>query len=209
MVKTVTKPLTLSGRYFSKKDLIQVQHTVKLFSKLPMTELALTLCENLNWITPNGKNKINSCLIALEKLENEGYIKLPKKRQQKKRETKKIVSSNKTQEGSPINCSLEELGVVELQVVSNKSDDQLFNEYIERYHYLGYKHPIGSALKYLIRAKDEPKTILGCLLFSSSVWHLADRDSWIGWNKKDREKRLNLVINNSRFLIFPWVNVQC
>jgi hypothetical protein len=48
MVKTVTKPLTLSGRYFSKKDLIQVQQTVKLFSKLPMTELALTLCENLN-----------------------------------------------------------------------------------------------------------------------------------------------------------------
>ena len=100
------------------------------------------------------------------------------------------------------------IGAVELQVISSKLDDQLFNEYIDRYHYLGYKHPIGSALKYLIRVKDEPRTILGCLLFSSSVWHLADRDSWIGWNKKDREKRLNLVINNSRFLLFPWVNVH-
>jgi hypothetical protein len=43
------------------------------------------------------------------------------------------------------------------------------------------------------------------LLFSASVWHLADRDQWIDWDKKDREKRLNLVINNIRFLIFPWV----
>ena len=45
------------------------------------------------------------------------------------------------------------------------------------------------------------------MLFSASVWHLADRDRWIGWGRTDREKRLNLVINNSRFLIFPWVNV--
>ncbi|WP_221901462.1 Druantia anti-phage system protein DruA, partial [Bathymodiolus platifrons methanotrophic gill symbiont] len=43
--------------------------------------------------------------------------------------------------------------------------------------------------------------------FSASVWHLADRDQWIEWDKKDREKRLNLVINNNRFLIFPWINV--
>jgi len=208
MVKTITKPMTLSGRYFSKKELIQIQQTVKLFSKLNITELALTLCEHLNWVTPNGKNKINSCLTALEKLANDGYINLPQKRQQKKRETKKIVSSTKTQEGTTIHCSLEELGAIELQIVEGETDDKLFNEYMERYHYLGYKHPIGAALKYFIRSNDKQNSLLGCLLFASSVWHLADRDNWIGWNKKDREKRLNLVINNSRFLIFPWVKVH-
>jgi len=48
---------------------------------------------------------------------------------------------------------------------------------------------------------------LGCLLFSSSTWHLSDRDQWIGWSKNEREARLNLVVNNTRFLIFPWVRV--
>lgn len=207
-LKSITKPLTLSGRYFSKKELIQIQQTVKLFPKLNITELAQTLCEHIHWVTPNGINKINSCLVALEKLASDGYINPPLKRQQKKRVTKKIVSSIKTEQPSTIDCTLEDLGEVEIQPIDNKSDDSLFNEYLERYHYLGYKHPIGAALKYFIRLKDEQRTILGCLQFSSSVWHLADRDNWIGWNKKDREKRLNLVINNSRFLIFPWVNVH-
>jgi len=45
-------------------------------------------------------------------------------------------------------------------------------------------------------------------LFSSSSWAIKVRDQLIGWDKKDREQRLNLVLNNSRFLIFPWVKVK-
>ncbi len=37
---------------------------------------------------------------------------------------------------------------------------------------------------------------------------MADRDHWIGWQTKDREQRLNLIINNTRFLILPWVKVN-
>ena len=33
------------------------------------------------------------------------------------------------------------------------------------------------------------------------------RDDWIGWNDKQREQRLHLVVQNSRFLILPWVRV--
>jgi hypothetical protein len=102
---------------------------------------------------------------------------------------------------------LAELGDITLKVVTDKAEVTLWNEYVDRHHYLGYKHPIGVALKYFIMSGDLQPQILGCLLFSVSVWHLADRDQWIGWAKKDREKRLNLVINNNRFLIFPWVNV--
>ncbi len=37
---------------------------------------------------------------------------------------------------------------------------------------------------------------------------LPARDDWIGWNGKQRERRLHLVVRNSRFLIFPWVRVR-
>lgn len=206
MAKAITQPLTLSGRYFSKKELFQIQQTVRLFSKLSLTELAQTVCDHLDWVTPKGQNKINSCLVALEKLEALGYVQLPQKRQQKKRETKKITASERTEQGESIHCSLEALGSIELRLVNEKAEVDLYNEYVERYHYLGYKHPVGAALKYFIVSKQEEK-ILGCLMFSSAVWHLSDRDQWIGWNKMDREKRLNRVINNNRFLIFPWVDV--
>ena len=206
MAKAITQSLTLSGRYFSKKELFQIQQTVRLFSKLSLTELAQTVCDHLDWVTPKGQNKINSCLVALEKLEALGYVQLPQKRQQKKRETKKITASERTEQGESIHCSLEALGSIELRLVNEKAEVDLYNEYVERYHYLGYKHPVGAALKYFIVSKQEEK-ILGCLMFSSAVWHLSDRDQWIGWNKMDREKRLNRVINNNRFLIFPWVDV--
>jgi len=47
MEETVSKPLTLSDRYFSKKDIIAIQQTVRTFPGLSMTELAQTVCEHL------------------------------------------------------------------------------------------------------------------------------------------------------------------
>ncbi|MCP5018067.1 MAG: DUF4338 domain-containing protein, partial [Ketobacter sp.] len=207
MTQTISKPLTLSGRYFSKKELIYVQQTVDAFLHLSLTELAQTLCEHLHWVTPRGRNKVNACLTALEKLEKVGIVNLPQKRQQKQRETKAILWSAQSQPSALIECSFDALGHVNLEVVTEKAQAKLWNEYVDRYHYLGYRHPLGASLKYFIVSGRPDKQILGCLLFSAAVWHLADRDRWIGWDRTDREKRLNLVINNSRFLIFPWVHV--
>jgi hypothetical protein len=207
METPISKPLTLSGRYFSKKELVYVQQTVKSFPNLSLTELAQTFCEHLGWTTARGRNKINACLTALEKLEKLGLVSLPQKRQQKLREVKEIVWSEQTQAGTPVECPLDELGSVTLKVVTEKADVALWNEYVDRHHYLGYRHPIGASLKYFIVSQNPHQPILGCLLFSASVWHLSGRDQWIGWDRKDREKRLNLVVNNNRFLIFPWVNV--
>ena len=34
------------------------------------------------------------------------------------------------------------------------------------------------------------------------------RDRWIGWSSEARRENLPYVINNSRFLILPWVRVE-
>ena len=70
---------TFSGRRFTRKQLARVQETVERFSKLSRTELAHTLCEHLNWKTPNGKHKVESCLTLLEALEAHGVVTLPVK----------------------------------------------------------------------------------------------------------------------------------
>jgi hypothetical protein len=49
---------------------------------------------------------------------------------------------------------------------------------------------------------------LGCLLFAGAAKALRVRDRWIGWAKDHRLSNLTWVINNSRFLIFPWVGVK-
>ena len=70
---------TLSGRRFTRKQMAQVQETVQRFPNLSRTELARTVCEHLNWKTPNGKDKVESCLTFLEKLEAQGVVTLPAK----------------------------------------------------------------------------------------------------------------------------------
>ena len=79
-----------------------------------------------------------------------------------------------------------------------------FRSYIEAYHMLGYKRTFGSRLFYFIVSGDVE---LGCMQFSASSWTLKKRDAWIGWTKEDRAQRLHLIVNNSRFLIFPWVHI--
>lgn len=208
MTKEMTKPLRISGHYFSKKDIEHVQKTVASFPSLSRTELAATLCENLRWVTAKDDNKINACLKALEKLEALGYVSLPPKREQKKRESKPIIQTSQSDPCTLIECELGALGSIELERVTDKKDVTLWNELVDRYHYLGYRHPIGATLKYFIVSQTPERQILGCLQFSASVWHLADRDNWIGWQTEDREQRLNRVINNTRFLILPWVRVD-
>ena len=95
---------------------------------------------------------------------------------------------------------------LQLLVVDELADRKLWNEFVDRYHYLGYRHPIGSHQRYFI--VDTKGRKLGCMLFSFASHILPNRDQWIGWNDKARRKRLDRVINNSRYLIFPWVNVK-
>ena len=81
---------------------------------------------------------------------------------------------------------------------------RLWNEYIQRYHDLGYSAMSGSQLRYNVYAGD---ILVALLSFGASVWSLAARDSCIGWQSAQRLKNLPLVVNNARFLILPWI--QC
>jgi hypothetical protein len=59
-------------------------------------------------------------------------------------------------------------------------------------------------LRYLV---DSEQGLLGALGFSAAALAASDRDRWIGWNSEQRRCNRHLVVNNSRFLIVPWVRV--
>ena len=49
---------------------------------------------------------------------------------------------------------------------------------------------------------------LACLLWTSPAWKVKPRDVWIGWSDEQRQRNLQLIVNNGRFLIFPSVRVK-
>jgi hypothetical protein len=207
MKKQTDTPVLICGRYFSTHELYEIQETVRMFPKLSRTELAYTLCEILDWVTPTGQYKIASCHQLLEKFGQQGLVTLPAKREYKSCSKKRINFGSRTDAGSPIEGPLADLEPINLKPVRDQAEIQLWNEYVHRYHTLGYKQPFGAHQRYFIVPGDGQKP-LGCLLFAAAAWALQARDKWIGWTEIDRSIRLNLIVNNTRFLIFPWVRVK-
>lgn len=186
-------------------EVSHIQEVVSLFPRISRHELAQTLCEHLSWYSPSGASKVKNCLTLLERLADQGLVVLPDKSPRGRLSPDKPPPlTDRTVERRPIKCPLKALAPIELQRVNDQKQIQLWNEYMARYHPLRYKRPFGNWLRYFLMAEDEP---LGCLLMSGAAKALHDRDRWVGWNIAHRRRNLSWVINNSRYLIFPWVQI--
>ena len=198
------------GKKVSQKEQQLILEIVDRFKRLARTELASTLCELLAWVRPNGKLKTVECRQFLELLQHQKRVALPDKRVRSKPVRATIAFTKASQAKAPLQGPLKDLRPVSLDIVQTDKDRALWKELIERYHYLGYRIPFGAHLRYLIHARPdtETKTLLGCLQFSSPAWRMAARDQWIGWSDSLRASNLQSIINNSRFLILPHVQVH-
>lgn len=71
---------------------------------------------------------------------------------------------------------------------------------MQTHHYLGSSRPLGETLRYIALYQGQ---WIALISFSSAALKCAVRDQWIGWSYRHQFDRLNLVTNNSRFLILP------
>jgi len=192
-----------SAKSFTKEDITLIQWTRRQYPDLSRAELVSTVCEFLDWTTDAGRPKVVPCLKFLKKLESEGFITLPTTHT----ELIPLSTGSFTPMQAPeveITGDLADYNKIRLIRAETPVEKKRFRSYIEAYHMLGYKRTFGSRLFYFIVSGDVE---LGCMQFSASSWTLKKRDTWIGWTKEDRAQRLHLIVNNSRFLIFPWVHI--
>jgi hypothetical protein len=173
-----------------------------------VTEIARTVCELLGWKRANGRLKNQECRQLLERLRDQGWLTLPPVRSLGPRGPRQIRLSQASAPQLTVEGSAGEFEPLELRVVESPSESRLWTEFIERYHYLAYRVPVGANLRYIVCSPRSGEQVLACLLWSSPAWKMAPRDQWIGWNPEQRAQNLQWVVNNSQFLILPWVRVQ-
>ncbi len=94
-------------------------------------------------------------------------------------------------------------GPLSLHLVQGTAQSRLWNEYIARCHYLGYTPMSGAQLRYNVFAGQQ---LVACISFGASAWKFKDRERFIGWSEEHRARNLQLVVNNARFLVLPWVH---
>lgn len=188
------------GREFTLNELNQIQCLIKNNPKFNRTQLSKEVCAILQWLKPDGKLKDMSCRVAMLRMNKDGLIHLPPPTQIKK-PVRKIEFTPATDPQSSVLCSVNQLPQLHFQMVT-KANSALWNEYIERYHYLGYTPLPGAQLRYFIYAGEKIVALTG---FGAAAWQTAPRDILIGWNPDQRKKNLHLIVNNARFLILPWI----
>ena len=175
------------------------------YAGLGVTEIARTVCELLEWTRPNGGLKNHECRQLLERLEGEGVLRLPALRKLGGRGPRRVDISQQRFEPEPVDCAASACEPLELAPVEGKVESRSWREHVERYHYLGCRVPFGANLRYWVRNRDRE---LACLLWISPAWKMKPRDLWIGWSDEQRQRHLQWIVNNGRFLILPWVRVK-
>lgn len=203
---TIGGGLSFCGRELKPEEVDLIRQITRDFSSLSLTELAFTVCELLEWRRPNGGLKSPECYDFLQTLHGRGWLPWLSL-QPKKLRPRATVWDERSDAQAPLTGSIGDYLPVQLQLLDNSDDRRLFRQYIQRYHYLGYKAPYGAQLRYFVRSLQPPCPLLACLLFTSAAWKIAPRDRCIGWSQAARQANLPWVVNHSRFLILPWVRV--
>jgi len=205
----MTAAMVFKGRVFGASEVELIGEIVESYPKLSRQELANTVCELLEWRRPGGGLKTWEAKDLLVSLAAAGRLRLPALRSGRPRGSRTAVPCTvRGEPGEPLSSCLADIRPVHLRRVSTADGRSLWRELIGRHHYLGHTVPFGAHVRYLIEVARPTPTVVGCVQLSSPAWRMAVRDRWIGWSDAQRGTQLQRVVQNSRFLILPWVEVR-
>lgn len=193
------------GRVATRQD---VEFIKKLIAENPGASrraLSQKLCQAWDWVQSNGALRDMVCRGLMLCLDRAGYIQLPPRKFTPNNPLvhRKGPATVAIDQG-PLQAPLSRIQPIEIQQVRHTPLEKLFNGLMAQYHYLGYCHPVGEHLKYIVYAQERP---IACFAWSSAPRHIGCRDKFIGWSQNTRKRNIHLIAYNSRFLVLPWVRV--
>ncbi len=191
------------GRTFTSQEIGFIRHLIASKPDCNRAQLSRLVCDELSWFRPNGEPKEMSCRVAMLRMERDGLFILPSPKTVNGNGRIRPRCTSLSAPGKPVSLPANKVGELRFVGVDSSHNSPLWNEVIERYHYLGYKPLTGAQIRYLVFAGE---TLVAALGFGAAAWTVAPRDSFIGWSSQQRQRNLHLIANNARFLILPWVN---
>jgi len=190
----------VGGQQVDNKIIVRMQEIIEGNPNVSRVKLSRRMCEELKWRSRNGRLKEVSCRKVLLRLQRAGKIRLPEVEEFPGKRKPKMAPATVAPEAIRIG-DLKDFQLELIMVRPDSEGSRIWNDLMDRYHYLGSGPLCGAQLRYLIRS--EKQGWIGGFSFSGAAWSLHARDQWIGWNRELREKNLNQVVANSRFLVVP------
>ena len=196
----------LHGSWVSEEDFTGLERLIGWHPEWSRRKLSVAVAALWNWRTATGQLRDMAVRNALNKLQERGLVELPPRQKRGGQRSRKLLPEAQLPISQPIRqtlAALEPLHFVLAQPGTRES--ALLFHYFQKHHYLGYGVAVGQKLEYLVR--DTQGRDLAGLVFSAAAWKVQCRDQFIGWTDRQRQEHLLGIVNNTRFLILPWVEV--
>ena len=195
------------NRSIRASDVAAIKELIERHHAEGRTKIARRICEAWDWRqTATGHLKDMACRDLLLRLEERGFIQLPpRKRVPHCGYNRRLSLADHPLPVIPRPIVSGDLSHVSLHLVTTPEERLGWRTLVDRYHYLGDRVIPGENRLYFAALDEE---IVGCISWSAAVLHCPLRDSYIGWDFETKRHRLNLVTNNQRFLILPWVKLK-
>lgn len=200
--------IQIRGRIITGNDLELIRQLLRTEGHLGRTHLSQKLCRIWNFRQANGAYREIACRDLLRQLEQRDLLRLPAplKKPSRKPGYRNRTCLPQSLDATPVQGRLDPAlsQNLSIELVSRTAQEKFYNGLIGAYHYLGYGQGTGEQLKYVITSKTRPLAAIG---FAAAAWRVTCRDRFIGWDDQARQQHLNLLVNNHRFLILPWIKI--
>lgn len=205
------------GIDFTGPMIQKIREIIAAHPEAKRAELARIVCREFKFYSPTGKARDQTLAEILKRMGMDNLIRLPKTAPQKTYRKKRPTLPAFLLHQEKRFWHTQDIHPLKFTLIRRPSQQRLWNVMMGEYHYLKNPRLFGAQLRYLILSANpdlqrknpdtEHGTLLGGIAFTHAAWRLASRDAFIDWNDRQRERRLNRIICNSRFLILPWI--QC
>jgi hypothetical protein len=194
----------ISRPVIGEEQLCQIKLIMEENPGASRTRISKMLCELWDWRFPSRDLKDMSCRDLLRQLANQGKIELPDSHAPWIDSSKPRVIPRLEHDTTPIACHLKDILPLSIEIVDKEGMPE-FMSLLAQFHYLGVDRAVGRNMKYMARAKDGRPVAM--LMYGSAAWKCKGRDDHIGWNPEQRKCNLQLLTNNTRFLIPEWIRI--
>ena len=195
------------GRDFTTGEMALMRELIASSPQQTRAGLARAFCRAIGWVKPDGGLRDMAARVAMLRMHRDGIITLPPPRHGLRPRRVPEFGPETDPPQTPMPETLDAVRPIRLVKVTgaSRAASVAWNGFIARWHYLGYTPLIGAQMRYAVQDREgRPLAMLG---FSAAAWKTAPRDDFIGWSPEVRERNLYRVIDNSRFLIMPWVRI--
>ena len=189
-------------RELTSSDIEFIRSTITEHYIRGRAHISKELCRAWDWVQPNGKLKECAARDLLLRLEEAGYIELPR-RLRPSNNTGKSFKQIPLFKKEHLTGSIGEY-CVDICLI-DREEAYLWGYLLHHYHYLGCPRLVGEYLRYAACIQGQ---VVACLAWASAAWKVRSRDEFICWDEETKRKNLHLIANNTRFLILPWVQVK-